>query len=645
MASPNPTSRRPRRNWFSFSLRSLLILTTLICLGIGLKQQYEWRRKRALIHEWIAPLVHQARAANGDVLRYQHPDAVRSRPVGLAPEDEIAVLMFGILESETSEERFASLQVLVESRREDAFAVLRDLLPRSQRHPELQAVLLHLLALARDPDDLAHIEPYLEGPLPEIRAAAAESIGFLRAPAYGGDDAYLWELEARMNTLPPVPLGPLYADDYSSQRTAINQAALRQTKDKWPLSVRERLEKMMLRGPTELERTAAARALVTWPPDYYTLRVAEWGVWIDNEGKLDLVESVLAENPPFVHGTANSVASLPRNRFDGPFANPMPMTVTKPIVHLTARYPLAVDLEVAIQGGRPWYTYPRPDAFTVHTRNGSPRRISADILQWPVPDRLRKPEAAGLSELDSLSEGYPWLHPEHRGDSASRASLLPDAPITGVGFRWQSLIVSPERTRWQVPPTVPLDPRYEWWESLRKVPSCWVTSRDETERFLYYDGPTSRSPAAVRWVPSESRLVVHVFLWNDPEDNGSPLFKVPNLISRDLLLIDATESPPRGCVLHPQTANGEKKSIPLENETWLTSDAIEGSFRDLLYGRGLTEDEAEGLLIAWRQRFFQNPGRRVLFVLSPEQYDRLCPLEIHPPATETVRVGIVLTEF
>ena len=31
MASPDPQPRLPRRNWFSFSLRSLLIVTTLIC--------------------------------------------------------------------------------------------------------------------------------------------------------------------------------------------------------------------------------------------------------------------------------------------------------------------------------------------------------------------------------------------------------------------------------------------------------------------------------------------------------------------------------------------------------------------------------------------------------------------------------------
>ena len=67
-----------------------------------------------------------------------------------------------------------------------------------------------------------------------------------------------------------------------------------------------------------------------------------------------------------------------------------------------------------------------------------------------------------------------------------------------MGLRWQSLIVSPQQLDWMRPPDVPAGSRYEWWQSLRTVPSSWVASQGEAERFLYYDGPSyARSPAQI----------------------------------------------------------------------------------------------------------------------------------------------------
>ena len=66
----------------------------------------------------------------------------------------------------------------------------------------------------------------------------------------------------------------------------------------------------MLQGATSDERIAAARALVSWPPKQYRLRVAEWGVWINCKGQLKLVQSVIDEIPKFVHRTGNSCESL-----------------------------------------------------------------------------------------------------------------------------------------------------------------------------------------------------------------------------------------------------------------------------------------------------------------------------------------------
>jgi len=631
----SPPVRKPRRSWFSFSLRSLLVVTTLICVGIAIKQQYDWRRKRELIHKWIAPLVEAARAANGDVRKHQDPERGATKPAEITPEEELAVLTFGILESETSEERLAALEVLIESFPDAAFAVIREVLPKSPRDPELQALLLRLLALCAYPDDVPRIALYLDDPAAELRAAAAEAISLIHEPGFvTGGRPFGLEGYARSKTLPPIQLWRL-----GPAPGPIREASRYNLSDDVFIRARERIESMMLDGPTELERTAAARALVTWPPESYSLRVAEWGVWLDNSGKLDLLKSILAENPPFVHGAGNLLGTLPRNR---PQNSILVVPVTKPIVHLTADRPLAVDLEVAIWKGRPWYVYPRPDAFTVHAPRSGQHAFERNDEEHPISKEWRQIEPSGeLPAIDDLREGYPWLHPEDQARGA---------PVRAVGFRWQSLIVSPERTEWQIPPDVPADSRYRWWQALREVPSSWVTSRDETERFLYYDGPsTALTPLAVDWYRGESRLVIQARIpeSTDLSDDPTPTIAdiEPSDYRRDLLLVDATQAPPRACALHPVIYYGGKESIPLDKETWLTADAIEASFRELLLERGLTEKEAEGLLIAWRERFFHNPGRRLISLLTPEEYDRLCPLKIRPDATEIVRVGMVLLEF
>ena len=65
----------------------------------------------------------------------------------------------------------------------------------------------------------------------------------------------------------------------------------------------------------------------------------------------------------------------------------------------------------------------------------------------------------------------------------------------------------------------------------------------------------------------------------------------------------------------------------------------------MLNTAGLTAAEAEGLVAAWTPQFFQTDGTRVLFIMSKEDYDALCPILVRPTLTELVRVGIVLTEL
>jgi hypothetical protein len=627
-----PTPRSPRR-WLRFSLRTLLIVMTLVCVGIVAKQQYDWHRRQQLIHRWIAPLVDLAHAADGDITRYPDDPPQLTPPAGLPAEEQIPLLRWGILELETPEERLAALKILVESHGEESLPVVRGLISEC-RHGELQATLLHLLSLERNHDDLPLFEKLLDSPSPVVRGAAAESIGYVKQPAYEMQQfARQFTSQLRLGTIPPIDVSfvsesPLRNLIRSGQGKGKQAPAL--TSETVPARLREALEARMLGGKTLEERSAAARALVGWPPDKYTLRIAEWGVWIDDRDRGHLKQAILEEIPPFVHTTGNPLTSLVRNRYDGP------ITITKPILHLTASCPLAVDIEIHIEGGRPWYVYPRPDALTVH----------AGKFLWkgiPKPaDWDEQLEPRNLAALNELSEGYPWIHVADRGD-VQWNDYDPHADVTAVGLRWQSLILSPERAAWMQLPAVPDDPKFRWWDDLREVPSAWVTSRGETERFLYYDGPTmARTPLKATLDGATLRLMAKdVF---DSTSVTSRQFPDP-FDRKSCLFIDTQQSPPRAFAFRPVEMFGLEEKLPLADQTWVRGDEIEPAFLELLLQQGLTKEEAAGLLDSWRERFFQTRGQRLLTLLTPAEYDRMCPLKVRPPATETVRVGVVLREF
>lgn len=620
-------SRSPRR-WLRFSLRTLLIVTTLVCVGIVAKQKYDWYWRQQLIHPWIAPLVELARAADGDVRCYPDFDPPRlTPPAGLPAEEQITLLRWGILELETPEERLAALKILVESHGEEALPVLRELIPEC-RHGELQATLLHVLAFARDPEDLPLMEKWLESPSAAVRAAAADSIGFVHEPAYGFSDAFgRWGGRCRLNTIPPI--------DFSMVDTQLLSKSLIRglrprggapvpSEKEMPAELRGLVETMMLSGETEEERTAAARALVGWPPESYKLRVAEWGVWLDDGGPGPLRTALLDENPAFVHTTGNPLATLPRNRFEGE------MMILKPIIHLTAGCPLALDVEVSIAGGRPWYAFPRPDTMTIYATNISGLNDPDEETEW---DKI---EPAGLASLEPLSEGYPWIHPADRSNSSE---YFIDQKVTAVGLRWQSLIVSPERQAWMSPPEVPDSPKFRWWSKLRDVPSAWITREGETERFLYYDGPTTARSPLKAWLEG-ARLTL---LPEDALEKVKPSLRGFSGEPQTCLFIDARSTRTRAHAFAPP--EGVQQVLALGDVDWLPGDKIEPTFRAMLLAQGLTNEEAAGLLDSWHERFFQAPGQRLLTLLTPAEYDRMCPLKVRPPATEMVRVGIVLREF
>lgn len=633
-AEAAPLTQR-RRNWLTFSLRSLMILVTLCCLAVGGKLKYDWHRKKGLVAEWVAPLAKEARNPTHTVdLKRTIPNP-QDAPGKVNAKDEVDLLKFGILELDTSEERFAALKILVNSRQLESLPILRGLISKS-RHPEMQAMLLHLVSLAQDPNDIPRIAEFLKSQNAGLRGAAAESIGFIHEPTYGFPIDWGGASHVFLNTAPAIDASRLFNEGGGQ---FVNAAEEQVRQKKIPPGTREPLERMMLHGPTQEERTAAARALVAWPPTEYKLRLAEWGVWIDGHGKLEIAKSVLDEIPPFVHRTGNPLASIARNRFDGI------IVITKPIIHLTADRPLAVDLEVAIAKGRPWYAFPRPDSFTMHTDHLDATQTWAQ----QVETELKVLDPQGFPLLAPMSEGYPWIHPQVRSAGAGAAAYGgPSAGISAVGLRWQSLIVSPKRESWMVLPDVTGEKQFSWWKELRDVPSSWVVNQGETERFLYYDGPTLAESPVRPVLESTALILITENMFRNFAYHQSLRELLPPEIEtsdRDCLFIDAKSNPPKAVGFRLSAAPHRKETIDLADQMWLEGDEMESALLTILLRRGLTNEEAEGLLASWRVRFFQAPGNRLVTFLTDAEYDRMCPLQIRPETTKEVRVGIVLTEL
>ena len=158
------------------------------------------------------------------------------------------------------------------------------------------------------------------------------------------------------------------------------------------------------------------------------------------------------------------------------------MIIRKPVVHLTANVPLSVELRVGFQFGRPWYAYPLPDAYTA-SRYAMPPYAAGELSPGDLGALGKK-----------LMPGYEWLVP-------SRAPVVSASGVFGPldGVCWQSLIVSPKRLGWMKPAEVGEGRGYAWWKGLREVDCSWVSHREESERFVYYDGPTAlRCPVGSR---------------------------------------------------------------------------------------------------------------------------------------------------
>jgi hypothetical protein len=252
-----------------------------------------------------------------------------------------------------------------------------------------------------------------------------------------------------------------------------------------------------------------------------------------------------------------------------------------------------------------------------------------------------------LEKLSNLSQGYPWLSPNHIAEGSIDGWMSDQNVLTSLGLRWQSVIVSPTLLPWMNPPNVGTDPKFAWWKRLRQVPSSWISNRNESERFLYYDGPTlAAPPVSFTLAGQELGMALKQEDAQDAMDTGFPSRQYSRP-PQSVLWINHKDGKLNGESIPPPAGfdGNHPQGIHKLAEESLHGDQVIVEFRRMLTDTGLTVDEAEGLIVSWTPPFFQTPGKRVLCIMSRADYDFLCPIQIRPTPTEIVRVGIILTEF
>jgi hypothetical protein len=619
--------RRPGKALWGRAWRKQVVVVGLLAISAGLIL-FAWPGRMAWHYaaKWN-PLPPQLARTTGPIRELHEPQ----------------VLRFGLMHMPANR-RADFLRLIVEDHPKLAELLLTRAVKRED-DPGLRCDELRVLGLLRKVELAGLIESFLGDPSAQVRAATIDALGILRAPAY---PVRLYE-----EGLLPLNGGEKIALEPLLRLSASNSQELDISPIDLPASVRDRIEQLMLTGTTSAEREAGARALVNWPPKGYQLRYAEWGVWLSDHGEMKLARRMLEANPPFVHQTHNAAAGYEKR---------LPGTVfisNKPVVHLTAEQPLAVDVGIMMHRGRPWSAYPRPDDFELETVE---QDVSGRLMGPPSPDmRFGVPVVGGIDtlerpgvSLDDLWQGFPWLSSAH-GSRPIRFAVNTVPQIVGLGLRWQSLIVSPKQLPWMNMPAIPADPKYAWWDTVRSVHSSYLSNRDEAERFLFYDGPTL------------AKFPIDFLDRGDHLEVGPNLLETANTIHptvEDTFVgVRATKDRPYAfrsgmfVEVKPGKTAGYRIDLPasIDRQTKLELDPLKRredvdvfkGFWDMLAenGAGLTTEESGALIQTWTKEFFFTPGRRLLLVMSAADYDAMCPLTIRPRPTEMARVGIVVWEF
>ncbi len=316
--------------------------------------------------------------------------------------------------------------------------------------------------------------------------------------------------------------------------------------------------------------------------------------------------------------------------------------------------------------------------FSAGGTRAAPVTFPPYFHQTPTP---ASPSAAAPVRNEPADHGIRFLPIVHFYGDASSASI----PVgLEVGFRFGRIAswfpradhhdLVPRRLRqleWnrlelsQAPQHVPTASAEPWIASVRNVPALWVNGATESDRFVFYDGPTSERVALrVRRGSEYTSQHRHYVLENT---SASPVHDVLVIHreGRSSFVFHAPQIPARasaGFLLEDHRAEGEdfeQATTSRLRSAWAGAAPFESDHRAAscvmmrnpavpvvaVDDHRLYSAELDSVLSVWRDRFFEQQGTTILYREDTTYLARSMPLKIytdmyHAPSIN--RLGIAL---
>ncbi len=171
------------------------------------------------------------------------------------------------------------------------------------------------------------------------------------------------------------------------------------------------------------------------------------------------------------------------------------------------------------------------------------------------------------------------------------------------------------------------------WVAPRQVDSSYVeTISGESEKYLFYRGVahldamfqtriagselTLLSPKRLHWLPAATTVIAKTWIVaiNDRREVAFRMVE-PIILRKD--------SPSKEIQSFPTFAADQFTSGNLAD--------LKRSMRDALIAEGLYPKEAEAMLATWKKSYYENPGRRIFYVVPSEWLDYHLPVRISIP--------------
>jgi hypothetical protein len=226
-----------------------------------------------------------------------------------------------------------------------------------------------------------------------------------------------------------------------------------------------------------------------------------------------------------------------------------------------------------------------------------PQPTRKPVIFFHTPQQLRVQVSVGFNA------GTPWLY--YPGGAPANVSSYAGLTFTGS--------VVPNGTA-----TAPNVARGHFWNHLREASdSIFLSDSGESERFIFYDGPSevAREVTARR--------------------NGDSVAVHADIAQTAYLVTQG-----RYQVLRPTTdTTANLASIARDGAP---TRAMERALLDELVLRRLTAQEARALVDTWRHELFEEQRPHLVYLISRVAYEGALPIVITPNPSELVRVGVII---